>query len=318
MNTINLLSAISVLACNVSMASIPKQANTSNYGDIVVLNRDIIYQDANSLQSDNGLIGDNRIVYYVTRQIGNYSDDRINFYTERYTFTSYWGEDSQVIKVGFAYFFTLDIYNSTLLTSLQIRQNLNSSSNPSISGSYHQDFYNLPLTINNLPNTLYFENYNLNWDSTSDLPKVANANSSYLNLSHTNIREVNGPCNSIFDWPYIEFVNNDNLHGSINYSNVDYITLSSTIYDGQFGFNPTGCNLVYKYMVNNPTYEVIDLPNVMLSILTMPFTFFSQAFNLTLFPNTPYAINVGHTILIIVGVIGTIYLIKYLVSIFKG
>ena len=79
-----------------------------------------------------------------------------------------------------------------------------------------------------------------------------------------------------------------------------------------------GLSFTYKYYINNPTYEVIDLPNVMLSILTMPFTFFSQAFNLTLFPNTPYAINIGHTILIIVGVIGTIYLIRYLVSIFKG
>ena len=39
MNTINLISAISVLACNVSMATIPKQSNPSNYRDIQTIDK---------------------------------------------------------------------------------------------------------------------------------------------------------------------------------------------------------------------------------------------------------------------------------------
>ena len=154
MNTINLLSAISVLACNVSMATIPKQANSNDYGDIVVINRDIVYQQSNSLQSDNGAVGGSRIVYNVSRQIGNYCDDRINFYTERYVFTSSWGDDGSLIKIGFVYFFTLDIYNNTLLSTFTYKQNLSSSSSPNVSGMYYESYYNRPLTLNNLSNSL--------------------------------------------------------------------------------------------------------------------------------------------------------------------
>ncbi|MDY4823481.1 MAG: hypothetical protein SO148_06815, partial [Candidatus Onthovivens sp.] len=41
-------------------------------------------------------------------------------------------------------------------------------------------------------------------------------------------------------------------------------------------------------------YEVIPLGELMLTILSMPFNFLSTAFNITLFPNTPYAINIGN------------------------
>ena len=61
---------------------------------------------------------------------------------------------------------------------------------------------------------------------------------------------------------------------------------------------------------NTGNYEVIDLPNVMYTILTMPFSFVSQAFNLTIFPGTPYEVNIGNIILLIL----TILIVLFLVS----
>lgn len=50
-------------------------------------------------------------------------------------------------------------------------------------------------------------------------------------------------------------------------------------------------------------YEVIDIPGIMWEVLTMPFTFISIAFNLTIFPNTPYQVNLSNLFLSIIGII---------------
>lgn len=319
MNTINLLSAISVLACNVSMANIPKQVNNSDYGNIAVITKDVTYNQSNSLTSSYG-IADNSKDYNVYREIGSYSDDRINFYTERYYFDAAWNSDGQVIAFGYTTFFTVAIYDNTLLTDFTIKHNVGYSSYISISGSKHRIVYNEPFDITNLGNTLYFSNYNLKWNDGDLFPLVATCSDSYLSKNTYNANVDSAIINDVLSWE--TFSNNfDNQHGSINACATEVFVVDTDKSDlniGQLVSRTSGLSFTYKYYINNPTYEVIDLPNVMLSILTMPFTFFSQAFNLTLFPNTPYALNIGHTILIIVGVIGTIYLIRYLVSIFKG
>lgn len=320
MNTINLISAISVLACNVSMATIPKQANSNDYGDIVVIDRDITYSQSNMHTSSYG-IGNTAKDYSVYRSLGSYSDDKINFYSERYYFESSWNSEGDVISFGYTTFATIAIYENTLLSSFQVRNNVNySDSNALVNGVCHVREYNKTLNFTNLGNTMYFSNYNLNWKENDLFPLVATCSDSYLSLFSFEQSRSNSSINSVLNWAgYSRDFNNE--HGSINFAFTQLFVIDSSnvaINISNLSVVNDGLKLTYKYYINNPTYEVIDLPNVMLSILTMPFTFFSQAFNLTLFPNTPYAINVGHTILIIVGVIGSIYLIKYLVGIFKG
>ena len=53
---------------------------------------------------------------------------------------------------------------------------------------------------------------------------------------------------------------------------------------------------------NQPTYttEVIDIPSMILFILTAPFTFISQAFNITLFAGTQYQINVSYIFMAVI------------------
>ena len=74
----------------------------------------------------------------------------------------------------------------------------------------------------------------------------------------------------------------------------------------------TGTNVI-----PDGNYEVIDIPGLMWEILTMPFAFVSQAFNLTLFPGTPYQLNISNLFLSICAVIVFIWLITFIIKL-KG
>ena len=71
-----------------------------------------------------------------------------------------------------------------------------------------------------------------------------------------------------------------------------------------------------KYTIINN--EVIDIPSIMFEVLTMPFTFISTAFNLTLFPGTQYMINISDIVFMILGTMIIIFLVKLIFSKVKG
>ena len=60
----------------------------------------------------------------------------------------------------------------------------------------------------------------------------------------------------------------------------------------------------------NITQEVLPFMDIIYTILTMPFSFISQAFNLTLFPNTPYQINFATIILSILAVLILVLIVR--------
>lgn len=68
------------------------------------------------------------------------------------------------------------------------------------------------------------------------------------------------------------------------------------------------------YIIPPSSYEVIDLPGVMWQILTMPFSFISTAFNLTLFPGTPYQLNISNLIMTIFGVMVFLFIFKLILK----
>lgn len=68
--------------------------------------------------------------------------------------------------------------------------------------------------------------------------------------------------------------------------------------------------LNYFVPASSITMEYIDLPNMMFNILTMPFAFISQAFDLTLFPGTQYALNISNLFLAIIGIAVFIWILK--------
>ena len=63
--------------------------------------------------------------------------------------------------------------------------------------------------------------------------------------------------------------------------------------------------------------DYVDIPGLILTIITLPFSFISQAFNITLFKGTPYAINVSTMLLTIVGGAILIWLIVKIIKIIK-
>lgn len=70
--------------------------------------------------------------------------------------------------------------------------------------------------------------------------------------------------------------------------------------------------------ISNDTYvnniEVIDIPSVVFTVLGAPFTFISQAFNLTLFPGTQYSVNISNLFLAIIAVLVFIWIIEKFVG----
>lgn len=64
----------------------------------------------------------------------------------------------------------------------------------------------------------------------------------------------------------------------------------------------------------NPIHEIIDIRGLMLQILTMPFTFITQAFDVTLWPNTQYEFNIGNFIMSIIAIASILFIIKLFTS----
>lgn len=99
---------------------------------------------------------------------------------------------------------------------------------------------------------------------------------------------------------YIESVENGNF---LNYNST--IELFTTL---EFSLNgsvePTDAT----------NYEVVDVGGLMFDILTMPFTFISRAFSLTLFPNTPYSVNIAQLFLAIFAGLVFIFIIRKFIN----
>lgn len=77
--------------------------------------------------------------------------------------------------------------------------------------------------------------------------------------------------------------------------------------------NNSNLNNAYK-PPNIENGNFISLQGLMLQILTMPFTFITQAFNVTLWPNTPYEFNISNFILSLIAIATILFIIKLFTS----
>ena len=92
--------------------------------------------------------------------------------------------------------------------------------------------------------------------------------------------------------------------GKIRYSCLYEITFD----EENFNVRPETSTFTYYYYVQ--PIEVVDIPGLMWQILGMPFSFVSQAFNLTIFPGTPYQINISNLLFTVIGALLIIVVIK--------
>lgn len=100
--------------------------------------------------------------------------------------------------------------------------------------------------------------------------------------------------------------------GYTTYSkNQGYIIPSPDV--NMFDVLPYEVTNTYTYFIqtsSTTTTEIVDIPGLMFTILGMPFAWLSTAFNLTVFPGTPYAVNISHIFFAIIGALILIYIIK--------
>lgn len=80
-------------------------------------------------------------------------------------------------------------------------------------------------------------------------------------------------------------------------------------YNDYVDFHTGNWTITGTNIIPSGTYEVIDIGGLMMEILTMPFAFISQAFNLTLFPGTPYQINISNLFLSIIAILVFVWLV---------
>ena len=77
----------------------------------------------------------------------------------------------------------------------------------------------------------------------------------------------------------------------------------------------TTCSGGYTYSYDvQYNYEVVDIPGLLFTILGMPFAWLSTAFNLTIFPGTPYAINISHLMFAVIGALILIVILKKIIK----
>lgn len=86
--------------------------------------------------------------------------------------------------------------------------------------------------------------------------------------------------------------------------NTQSVPVDCTTEMSSYNWIITGTNVI-----PTETYEVVDIPGLMWQILAMPFAFISQAFNLTLFPGTPYQVNISNLFLSIIAIFVFVWLI---------
>ena len=81
-------------------------------------------------------------------------------------------------------------------------------------------------------------------------------------------------------------------NNSINVVMVSVYQITNTTMSSIDGYiNPLTLNINGNATIPSVNYEVVDIPNLMFTIISLPFSFISNAFNLTIFPNTPYQLN---------------------------
>lgn len=108
--------------------------------------------------------------------------------------------------------------------------------------------------------------------------------------------------------------NNGNFTANYNVYNENNFTFMFALqneddmfYD--FEIEKTRISYTYTY-TDSSENEVVDIGGLLWEILAMPFGFISTAFNLTIFPNTPYSINVANILFTLIAALMIIWIVR--------
>lgn len=253
------------------------------YGN--VQNITINYYLNNELNGSNKLVG-----------VEDYTEIGDGSYTYSYNGTGYTFKNLYLDTSYDVYFKIYDTDTNKLLITSKVESFI-----LSVPNSKAMDIYNVYL------NNIYSSGGRVNFSYYSAYTPITiyiylNDNLLSSNI-YTNV--PNQKYNTYFDFTNLE--KNTKYNFEIQLLNtISFNNVVSTSYKGSFNTSS-----VSQYG------EVVNLPSLMFNILSMPFAFFSNAFNLTLFSGTPYAINIGDVIMFIISLVILIAIIKMIMNI-KG
>lgn len=94
----------------------------------------------------------------------------------------------------------------------------------------------------------------------------------------------------------------------------DYVYLTATVNSLPGATAITNMYISGTMVIPDGTQEIVDVPGLMFDILGMPFTFISMAFNLTIFPGTPYQLNISNLILSLLAIVIFMWIINKMVK----
>ena len=235
-------------------------------------------------------------------------------------------------EIAFIYKFTP--YNYNVNTKIKIRNSFNIESWETTNTEFYiyESFYirNIYQKVNNnqydnwdnflnmtiSQNMCYtiqqeIENINNGYYYTKKQELIKIGNNSYDNVKEDEITlDITPNQDNYYYIEYIPVIRPTNMGGDTHLENV-YSTKGTMYYNQQATL--TGTNII-----PDGTYEIVDIPGLMFEIIGMPFAFVSQAFNLTIFPGTPYQINIANLFLSIIAIFVFVWLIMIFIKMKSG
>lgn len=183
------------------------------------------------------------------------------------------------------------------------------------SGMLNSNDYNIDHLID-----IQYENDINQWinDINYQRSRFMLANSKYIGKITQNAESTNYGTNKIeFD---IENNNNNATTNTTFYLVSGFMHIPETITFSEYSTqniietsNYYTMQEIY-YMSPEVSMEVIDIPSIMFEVLGMPFSFISQAFNLTIFPNTPYSINFSNIFLAVISILILLLIVRIIIG----
>lgn len=235
-----------------------------------------------------------------------YNNEYFNIYNSTYMYPT---DQSNQTHYKLITIFKLTPYVNYTQETITIKQNI------VITNTNGGSTYWIIYTDNFISNTDISDkiDMNLTIGTLQDLDTNIVNNNSIKTYRETNTNNLD--TNS----PDLNLLNNENdyIINNIIDTETYYIVLITTVVQGypittaNLGYiEPNSINIKGQGRITEINYEVVDIPNLMFTILTMPFSWYSTAFNLTVFPGTPYALNFGNLILTMVAALTLLYIIK--------
>lgn len=152
---------------------------------------------------------------------------------------------------------------------------------------------------------------------TETMKNNTNVNLEYIGTN--NQYEVN---QNVSDWYFFMILiegtgtytdERENVY-KVRYTNLESESLANVIIPYVEDGENIGPIIILDTYTFQTIQEIVDIPNLMFTVLTMPFAFYSQAFNLTLFPGTKYSFNIGNFLLCLLAVLIFAWVMKLIIG----